>query len=451
LPSRSRRRPAAAQRRAFAWLLRKEWRDLMASRSWWVMLALIGPLVGLSFSSAVRTYAELSEANGTTAGVGEAFAPLVGIWAPTFSACELAAAFLLPFVAIRLVAGDRQSGALKLELQHPIPALARMSAKALVLLCGWVIASLPPLIAIALWRMYGGTIYWPEIAAVTAGHVLNAGMTVALACATASLTDHPSTAAILTLSVTVGTWILNFAAAIHGGLWERAAGYTPTAVVAEFQHGLISLDVVLVTCTLIAAGCALGAIWMRLGVAVARRAFESCALAAIATVAIVAAAQATASWDVSEARANSFSRPDEAMLARLGGPLQIDVHLAPEDPRRVDLEQRALAKLRRVRPDTHVTYRAETSTGLFEQSNPHYGEVRYQFGGRTVVTRAITPESLLESVYEAAGVAAPAAVEDDQFRGHPLAVQPRGAATVFYGVWPAAVAAAALLMRRRDG
>src|SRR6266566_1263295 len=106
----------------FVWLLEKEWRELLSSRAWWVMLVLIGPLVGVSFISAVRTYAELSGYGGTAAGVGEAFSPLVGVWAPTFSACELAAAFLLPFVAIRLVAGDRQSGALKLELQHAMPA-----------------------------------------------------------------------------------------------------------------------------------------------------------------------------------------------------------------------------------------------------------------------------------------------------------------------------------------
>ena len=99
----------------------------MASRAWWVCSLLIGPLVGVSFISAVRTYAEASGLNGTAAGVGEAFSPLVGIWAPTFSACELAAAFLLPFVAIRLVAGDRQSGALKLELQQPMPAFARIA------------------------------------------------------------------------------------------------------------------------------------------------------------------------------------------------------------------------------------------------------------------------------------------------------------------------------------
>src|SRR5207302_2675706 len=118
--------------RSFVVLLGKEWRELMASRAWWVLLLLMGPLVGVSFISAVRTYAEASGLNGTTVGVGEAFSPLVGVWAPTFSACELAAAFLLPFVGIRLVSGDRQSGALKLELQHPMPAFVRLGAKAMV-------------------------------------------------------------------------------------------------------------------------------------------------------------------------------------------------------------------------------------------------------------------------------------------------------------------------------
>src|SRR4051794_17340797 len=230
----------------------------------------MGPLVGVSFISAVRTYAEASGLNGTAVGqgVGEAFSPLIGIWAPTFSACELAAAFLLPFVAIRVVAGDRQSGALKLELQQALPVFARVAAKALVLFAGWVIASAPALAAIVLWRSYGGSVYPPEIAAVATGHLLNAGLTIALAAAAASLTDHPSTAAIVTLSVTVGTWILNFIAAVHGGVWERAAGYTPTAIVAEFQHGLVRLDVLLTAAALVTLGLAVAAIWMRLGVGV---------------------------------------------------------------------------------------------------------------------------------------------------------------------------------------
>src|SRR5438477_10844957 len=139
-------------RKPFVWLLDKERRELAASKSWWVMLLAMGPLVGVSFISAVRTYAEASGLNGTAAGVGEAFSPLIGVWAPTFSACELAAAFLLPFVGIRLVGGDKQSGALKIEQQHPLSSFARVAVKGVVLLAGWLIAMAAPLAAILLWR-----------------------------------------------------------------------------------------------------------------------------------------------------------------------------------------------------------------------------------------------------------------------------------------------------------
>jgi ABC-2 type transport system permease protein len=432
-------------RSAWWWLLGKEWRELMASRAWWVMLLVMGPLVGFAFISAVRTYAEASGLNGTAVGVGEAFSPLVGIWAPTFSACELAAAFLLPFVGIRLVAGDRQSGALKLELQHRMPAALRVAAKAVALCAGWMIASTPAIIAIALWRSYGGSIYVPELATVAAGHLMNAGLTIGLAAATASMTEHPSTAAILTLSVTVGTWILNFVAAVQGGIWERLARYTPTAMVAEFQHGLIRLDVAIAAVTLAVAGLALAAVWMRLGVPERRRVSESLGVAAVAAAVIAAGALTTTSWDTSESRRNSFSRGDEAALAAIPGPLSIEVHLAPEDPRRVDLEHRALSKLRRIRPDTQVRYVSATSIGLFEQTSAGYGEIWYDVQGRKAVSRSITAEALLENIYSLAGVTPPGEENDAIFRGHPLMARPRGAALVFYMLWPALVAGAGVI------
>src|SRR6266404_7322298 len=88
---------------AWRWLVKKEWRELMSSRSWWVMLAVIGPLVGVSFISAVRSYAEASGQGGPGAGLADALFPLDGVVAPTFSAYEIAAPFLLPFVAIRAI------------------------------------------------------------------------------------------------------------------------------------------------------------------------------------------------------------------------------------------------------------------------------------------------------------------------------------------------------------
>jgi hypothetical protein len=422
----------------------------MASRAWWVMLLVIGPLVGVSFISAVTAYGELSGVNGTAAGVGEAFSPLVGIWAPTFSACELAAAFLLPFVAIRLVSGDRQSGALKIELQHPLSPFARITIKAAMLALGWIVATLAPLIGVALWAAYGGSIYVPELLTVIAGHLLNAGLTIALAAVAAAMTEHPATAAILTLTVTVGTWLLNFAAAVNGGWWERAAAFTPTAMVAEFQRGLVRGDVILVAIVLIVAGLALAAIWLRLGASIRHRVQRSLAVIAVVVIAIVAATFVSASWDTSESRRNSFSASDAAALQSIKGDLRIEAHFAAEDPRRSDLERGGFRKLRRALPGVRIDYVSATSTGLFEQTSEKYGEIWYEMNGRTVVSRATTPEGVLESVLSLAGVTPAAESDDDLFRGHPLAARPRGAAVIFYVLWPLFVAAVAFMVQRRS-
>jgi hypothetical protein len=409
----------------------------------------MGPLVGVSFISSVHTYAEVSGLNGTAAGVGEALSPLIGVWAPTFSACELAAVFLLPFVAIRLVAGDHQSGALKLEMQQSMSSFLRITAKALVLTGGWLVAMLPPLTAIMLWKMYGGTVYPPELTTLAIGHMLNAGLTIALAAAMSSLTEHPSTAAILTLGATVGTWIISFFGAIQGGLWERAAGYTPAAMVAEFQHGLMRLDTTLIALVLIAGGLGLTAIWMRLGIATRRRAYESIALGAAAIAAVFACSLVHQSWDTSESRGNSFPESDERALRHIHAPLRIEAHLAPEDPRRTDLEHQALSKLRRVIPDVQIEYVSNTSIGLFEQTRAGYGEIWYKLEGRKTMSRTTTAEGVLESIYSLAGITPPPEDDEHVFRGHPLATSAHGAGIVFYALWPAVILAGAIITRRR--
>jgi ABC-2 type transport system permease protein len=438
-----------SRRPPFLWLLNKECRELIVSRAWWVLLLAMGPLVGVSFISAVRTYGEVSGLNGTSAGVGEALSPLIGVWAPTFSACELAAVFLLPFVAIRLVAGDRQSGALKLELQQGMSTFARITAKGIVLLAGWAVAMLPPVIAIVLWKSYGGTVYAPEVFTLAVGHLLNAGLTIGLAAAMSSFTEHPSTAAILTLSVTVGTWIVNFFGAVQGGWWERAAGYTPAAMVAEFQHGLLRLDTSLVAVLLIVAGLGLSAIWMRLGMTPARRTYESIALCGAAAVGIAACTLLTPSWDLSESRANSFPEADEMALRQIHAPLAIEAHLAPEDPRRLDLEHHALSKLRRVIPAAQVRYVSSTSIGLFEQTRAGYGEIWYNLGGKKSMSRMTTAEGVLEEIYGLAGIKPPVENDEKEFRGHPLAVPAAGAGPIFYAAWPGLVLVCGMFARRR--
>ena len=426
----SRRTPAR-------WLFEKEWRELLSARAFWVMLVLTGPLVGVSFISAVETYGELSRAGGTGNGVGEAFSPLIGIWSPTFSAFEIVAAFLLPFVAIRLATADRQSGALKIEMQHSrVGPVERILVKSLVLFAGWGIASLAGVVAMILWSLYGGYAYGPELLAIALGHFLNAGLTIALAVCASSFVEHPSTAAILTLGFTVGTWVVSFVAAVHGGVWDRIASYTPPVMVASFQHGLVDGGTVLVALLLIVAGLAIAAVWLRIGTPARQRLVESFAVIGVAAVGLGAASLTTRSWDASENRYNSFSIADEETLERIREPLHIEIHLAPEDPRRQDLERHALSKLRRVMSRFTVQYVSSTSTGLFEQADEHYGEIRFELDGKRAVSRTFTAEGVLENIFALAQLTPPPEGAEI-FRGHPLAAHPRGAGAIFYVLWPA--------------
>ena len=63
--------------------------------------------------------------------------------------------------------------------------------------------------------------------------------------------------------------------------------------------------------------------------------------------------------------------------------------------------------------------------------------------------RTTTAEGVLEAIYSVAGTSPPPESEEDIFRGHPLAVQPKGAGAIFYIIWPSVVVAAAFLVRRR--
>jgi len=154
--------------------------------------------------------------------------------------------------------------------------------------------------------------------------------------------------------------------------------------------------------------------------------------------------------DISEGRLNSFSEADQEALARIGQPIRIEAHLAPEDPRRLDLERHALAKLRRAVPAVDVAFVSRTTTGLFEQADPSYGEIRYNVGPRHVVGRATTEDAVLEAIFEAADIE-PDRDSEPAFMGHPLVTRPTGAALAFYGVWPSLAALAAWLATRQRG
>jgi hypothetical protein len=75
--------------------------------------------VGYSFFQAVALYGEASSAARDSPALASNLSPLDGVLVPTFGALYLAATLLFPFVAIRTLGREKESGALALLVQLP--------------------------------------------------------------------------------------------------------------------------------------------------------------------------------------------------------------------------------------------------------------------------------------------------------------------------------------------
>jgi len=428
--------------------VRKEIAELAASRAFWLLLLIVGLLTGPSFITAMNAYAEASGIGGGPAALAQGLSPLDGILTPTLGAYDLAITLLLPFVVIRLIASEKSSDALKLMLQWPASTERQISAKVVALTAAWIVSLLPFLIAIALWRGYGGHLHARDVLNLLAGYTLRFLLTAAIAMAAASLMSGAANAAIVVLAFTIGTWALDFIAAGRGGILQTLASFTPTATLRGFERGLLRVDVVLVMLILSIFGFSLAANWLHIGRTFKARMAGTAVLLILASLATMNVLMLVRfSFDISENRRNSFSPSDERVLTSIHAPLTITVFLSSEDPRMMDFENNVLLKLRRSMSDVSVIYPLAGRSGLFE-TDARYGTIDYRLGAKSAMSRSTTEEIVLDTIYDLASVRAPAR-EAPAYAGYPLAKKPMGADWVFYLLWPAAVVTVIVTVRKR--
>ncbi|MEP6731238.1 MAG: hypothetical protein ABJE10_11395 [bacterium] len=427
----------------------KELHELAASRSYWLLLLIVGALVGHAFITATSIYAEASGVGGGPSALAQGLNPMSGIVVPTFGAYDLAATLLFPFVVIRLVAVERETGALMLMLQAPLSLRAVVAAKGVALIVGWLVAFVPGVIALVWWCLMHGHLSTPEVATIIAGHLLRGVVTIGIGAAAGALASSAASAAIAALTVTLGTWALDYAAAARGGVLQTFAAYTPSAALRVFEQGELRANTVLVMVLIGVGGLGVASEWLRTGRTLVRRCVGVGAVAVVVAIAAFASSRLRMSDDVSEDRRNSFSSEDEITLRGIQQPLAITAYLAAEDPRLTDLERGVWAKLRRTLPDVRVVYAAKGRSGLFERPGDHYGEVWYVFGDKRAMSRSATEEIVLETIYSVAGVRAPTSRSSTAYPGYPLTTVPRFASLVFFVLWPLIVFAAWWSLRRR--
>ena len=174
---------------------------------------------------------------------------------------------------------------------------------------------------------------------------------------------------------------------VCGGVWTIVSAFTPSALVADFQHGLVRADLVLLALTLTGAGLGLAMLWQRPGVRVTRRVRDSVVLAAITDrrMAIGTSHASAAAWDASESRRNSI--PPQAEQKRPARPhtrrrWRSRRTFAPSDPRRQQLEATGVRQLQHHHATRHGSHTStRTSSGLYEQSRSRIRRDRATLNG----------------------------------------------------------------------
>src|SRR6266567_6878860 len=147
---------AVVGRAPFHPLLAKELWEVASGRALWTMLLILCPLVGYSFFQAVALYGEASSAARDSPVLASGLSPLDGVLVPTFGALYIAVTLLFPFVAIRALGREKETGALKLLVQLPYQIRTLVAAKLTAISVAWLIAVIPVATALALWLSFGG-------------------------------------------------------------------------------------------------------------------------------------------------------------------------------------------------------------------------------------------------------------------------------------------------------
>jgi ABC-type transport system involved in multi-copper enzyme maturation permease subunit len=417
-------------------LLAKELADVAGGRALWTMLLILCPLVGYSFFQAVSLYGEASGAALEQPALASGLSPLDGVLVPTFGGLYLVATLLFPFVAIRTLGREKESGALALLVQLPYRVPSLIGAKMAAIFGAWLAAVLCAASALPVWLALGGHLYPPETLDLVFGHVLYGVLVGAIALFSASISESSATAAIITLAFTIGSWALDFALAGQTGVLGWISQLSLTQTLRPFEQGLLPAGLLLGILAAIGGFAALAAVWLHPGVPFGTKCIRSFACLTATAAVIGISTQVRLSVDLAEDRHNSFPAADQRALAELREPLIVTVHLAPEDPRYVDLRRNVLAKLERAMPDVTIRLATSGQSMVGSTSEEAYGEVEYSYGGRSDKSRSTSHREILPLIYALAGRPIPEPILGQDYPGYPLLADGSPALAWFFGALP---------------
>jgi ABC-2 type transport system permease protein len=224
-----------------------EVRKLVCNRVFWIFLLVLCLLLGYSFTRAVDLFSAASRTTLEHSEFAAKRTTLDEVLVPTLGAFYVATTLLFPFVAIRPLGHEKQTGALKLGVQLPVSETELVVLKLGAICFIWALSLTPAISAIFLWKCFGGFVSMVELTNLLLGHALYAVMVASVALFAAAVTDSVPAGAIITLAFTLGCSALDFTVTSQGGPLVYFAPLSPTTVLHECERGWFSVPQILQT------------------------------------------------------------------------------------------------------------------------------------------------------------------------------------------------------------
>ncbi|HEY5948838.1 MAG TPA: hypothetical protein VIV40_25280 [Kofleriaceae bacterium] len=430
--------------------MRRELALVFGARVTWLVAAISALLVGHGFVLAIDLFSAASRSALGHQLLQRELDPLAGIVGPTLGGLYLATALLLPVIAVRGLAVEKERrsyGALALRAgaTHRIvlaKLVAAFAAAALLLL--------PPLVLFVAYAIAGGHLDAIETLTAVLGHALDLALIVAVSLAAAAATRTVAQATVLAIALSLGSWAIDASGELAALAWMGSLEWASIGRrLAPFEHGIFHLGSLawLLVASASAATCAVvvGRIEHTM-----RRWWIASGTALVTLVLLALLGRVQRGYDWSEERRQSFPAEIVEAMRALPGDLTLDVWLDRDDGRRTELERGPLAKLVLARPDADVRMPLDRDASSLAARDADYGRIVIEVGNETRETRSSADEELVRLIFDAARRPMPAWV-DPPYPGYPFVIDGTARTTLAvlaYLVVPIAFVALGLFFTR---
>jgi ABC-2 type transport system permease protein len=421
-------------------LVRRELRIVFGARVTWFVLATSALLVGHSFVLAVDLY---SAASRSALGFGlmqREMDPLAGIVRPLLGGVHLATSLLVPVIAARGLAVERERrsyGALAIAAGGTTPIVC-VKGLAAGLACALLL--LPVVVLVLLFVVLGGHVDAIETAVALSGHLLHLGAFTAVALAAAACTRTVAQATTVAIAVSLASWAIDAGEGFAALAWLGRLDWASVSKELDpFEHGLVPLGSILWFGVLGSAAASV-AILAAMLEAPRRRWLLSAPVAVVGVLGLAYASGIVRAYDWSEQRRASLPPAAVDALRAMHEPIRIELYLDREDGRRAQVERDVLSKLRLARPDVAIEAPLDRRERPREgEREDGYGRIVIHVGDAVRETRSTSRKEISTLVFEAAGRPLPD-WSQAPYAGYPTVIEGARrtvAASVAYVVLPA--------------